>query len=290
MPASALRRVVVTSSRHKPEAAPLAERFAARLRELSVEVMLDPQGDAALDREAQTADLVVSVGGDGTFLHAARRLGGVPTPILGVNLGKLGFLAGFTDAEFDAYLRGAAPHGWRLASEMMLQGSVNGSSPRLALNDLAVSQGVMTRLIELHMEVDGEHAIQYRADGLVISTPVGSTAYSLSLGGPILGQGLRAFVVTPIAPHALTNRPIVIEGSSRVTFEVRGTIDELALLVDGQERIDLHSGDRIEVSAGPGEVRLVTSGRQSYFGVLRKKLGWGVTPDGQVGSGRDPPE
>jgi NAD+ kinase len=143
---------------------------------------------------------------------------------------------------------------------------------------VAVSQGVMTRLIELDMWIAGEHAIAYRADGLVVSTPVGSTAYSLSLGGPILGRGLRAFVITPIAPHSLTNRPIVVEAGSRVDLLVRGRVGELALLVDGQERIELVSGDRIEIEAAPGTVLLVSSGRLGPYGVLREKLGWGLGP------------
>ena len=128
------------------------------------------------------------------------------------------------------------------------------------------------------MDVDGQHASQYRADGLVISTPVGSTAYSLSLGGPILSQGLRVFAITPIAPHMLTNRPIVIECSSQVRFEVQGPIGELALVVDGQERLDLHEGDAFTVSAAPTDFLLVSSGRRNYFDILRHKLSWGEAP------------
>jgi NAD+ kinase len=144
----------------------------------------------------------------------------------------------------------------------------------------------MTRLLEIDMWIDGEHAIAYRADGLVVSTPVGSTAYSLSLGGPILGRGLRAFVITPIAPHSLTNRPIVVDAARRVEFVVAGRSDEIALLADGQDRIDLTPGDRIAVEAAPGSVPLVGSGRLGPFGVLREKLGWGLVPAlGRRGTG-----
>jgi NAD+ kinase len=143
------------------------------------------------------------------------------------------------------------------------------------------------------MWIGGEHAIAYRADGLVVSTPVGSTAYSLSLGGPILGRGLRAFVITPIAPHSLTNRPIVVEADLRVAFVVRGRVGELALIVDGQERIDLEAGDRVEIEAASGTVMLLSSGRLGAYGVLREKLGWGLGPaldaqdeeDGPAGDG-----
>jgi NAD+ kinase len=136
----------------------------------------------------------------------------------------------------------------------------------------------MTRLIDIDMSIGGEHAIAYRADGVVVSTPVGSTAYSLSLGGPILGRGLRAFVITPIAPHALTNRPIVVQADEGASFVVRGGATEVALLVDGQERIDLASGDRVALRPAKGSVSLVSSGRRGPYAVLRDKLGWGSSP------------
>ena len=283
--ADRLSRVVVTASRFKAGAGELAAAFAERLRALGAEVWTDMEGVDALGVRAADADLVLSVGGDGTLLDVARRLEGTEVPVLGVNLGKLGFLAGFSPEEFGAYLDGASPRAWRVDREMMLRASVNGRTPRLALNDVAVSQGVMTRLIELDMWVGAEHAIAYRADGLVVSTPVGSTAYSLSLGGPILGRGLRAFVITPMAPHSLTNRAIVIGGDETVAFEVKGRVDEVALLVDGQERIDLAAGDRIEIAAAPGSVRLVSSGRRGTYEVLRQKLRWGLAPN--YGDGAD---
>jgi len=273
-----LRRVVVTASRHKPDAVPIANRFADRLREMGAEVHLEVDGNGPLAQRARHADLVVSVGGDGTLLDVARRLVGADVPVLGVNLGKLGFLAGFSAEEFEAYLDGASPSAWRVDEEMMVQARVNGGQPHVALNDVVVSQGVMTRLLEIDMWVAGEHAIAYRADGLVVSTPVGSTAYSLSLGGPILGRGLRAFVITPIAPHSLTNRPIVVGADVSVEFVVHGRIDEMALLADGQERIDLVEGDRVEIEAAHGTVLLVSSGRLGPYGVMREKLGWGLGP------------
>lgn len=287
--AASLRRVVVTASGHKPDAVPLARRYADRLRELGADVDLEVDGDGPLAERARHADLVVSVGGDGTLLDVARRLVGANVPVLGVNLGKLGFLAGFSPEEFEAYLGGASPGAWRVDEEMMLQARVNGGRPHVALNDVAVSQGVMTRLLEIDMWVAGEHAIAYRADGLVVSTPVGSTAYSLSLGGPILGRGLRAFVITPIAPHSLTNRPIVVGADASIEFVVHGRIDELAVLADGQERIDLVEGDRVEIEAAHGTVLLVSSGRLGPYGVMREKLGWGLGPalsrDGRARSG-----
>jgi NAD+ kinase len=279
-PAAALGSVVVTSTQYKPTAHPLARAIATKLSDLGVSVILDLLGKLPLAQQAKDADLVISVGGDGTLLATARRLVGTHVPTLGVNLGKLGFLAEHSPEDVQDYLAGKAVNDWRLSPKMMLQLRLHqgNSSVYYALNDVMLSQGVMTRLISIDMAVDGQHATQYRADGFVISTPVGSTAYSLSLGGPILSQGLRNFVITPIAPHMLTNRPIVIEGSSNVSFKVHGPVAELALVVDGQERLDLQAGDSFTVCAAPTDFMLVSSGKRSYFDILRHKLGWGEAP------------
>jgi NAD+ kinase len=274
-----LRRVVVTSSRYKPQAHDLVAETASRLRQLGVEVLEDASGSLSLAE--QEADLVICIGGDGTLLAAARRLVGSCTPTLGVNLGKLGFLAEHSVADLRAYLGGGSVRGWRLSPKMMLEATLyNGEGRRTcyALNELVIAQGVMSRLVDIDMEVNGARASQYRADGLIISTPVGSTGYSLSLGGPILSQGLRAFMVTPYAPHTLTNRPIVLEGASQVGFRVSGQVDQLALVVDSHERYDLRPHDHFTVCAAPTDFMLISSDRHSYFDILRTKLSWGAAP------------
>ena len=280
VPAAQLGRVVITSTRYKPRAQEIARELAGYARRAGVEVFLDLEGDAPLREEAQGAGAVIAVGGAGTLLGTARRLVGGSVPVLGVNLGKLGFLAEHSVDDIIAYLQGATPDGWRLNPKMMLEVRLNGNErpAHYALNDVIVAQGVMTRLIEIGMEVDGRYATEYRADGLVVSSPTGSTAYSLSLGGPILGQGLRALVITPIAPHSLTNRPVVLEGDSVVSFEVHQGSRELALVVDGQERVDLGAGDRFTVTAAPTDLVMVTPGRLGYFDILRHKLDWGARP------------
>jgi len=276
-PAAELRRVVVTSTRFKPEAHGLARELGERLQGLGAEVLLDLPGTVPLAERVDGVDVVFSVGGDGTLLGTARRLVGSSAPVIGVNLGKLGFLAEFSADEVREYLDGAQPDGWRINPRVMLQVRLNGSGrPTYALNDVVVSQGLVARLVNIAMEVDGAHAIQYRADGLVVSTPVGSTAYALSLGGPIVSQALRAFVITPLAPHSLTNRPIVVEASVEVGFRVESEANELALVVDGQERIDLTQGDRISITAAPTDLMLISSGRHSFFDILRMKLSWGA--------------
>ena len=284
-----LRRVIVTSSRYKPQAHPLVSETAAQLRDCGATVVED--ADGTLHLANIEADLVIVIGGDGTLLSAARRLVGSRTPTLGVNLGKLGFLAEHSVADLRAYLAGEPVDGWQLNPKMMLGATLaanpeNGGEAHTyyALNEVTIAQGVMTRLIHIDMDVNGAHASQYRADGLIISTPVGSTSYSLSLGGPILSQGLRAFVVTPYAPHALTNRPIVLEGSSQVGFRVSSPVDQLALVVDSHERYPLRPGDRFTVCAAPTDFMLISSGKRSYFDILRTKLGWGSSPELREGS------
>jgi NAD+ kinase len=276
-PAKALKRVVIVSTHYKPQAHPHCLELEAKLVSYGVSVTCDLEGKARLASMAKDADLVIVIGGDGTLLSAARRMVGTVVPTLGVNLGKLGFLAEHSLEDVYAYVDGAIPQGWRLNPKMMLQAQLNGTT-RYALNDVLIAQGVMTRLINIDMYVDNAHATQYRSDGVIISTPVGSTGYSLSLGGPILSQGLRAFVITPMAPHSLTNRPIVIEGLSKVSFRIQGNPNELALVSDGQDRLDIKPGDELTVCAAPTDFLLISSGKRSYFDILRQKLAWGQQP------------
>lgn len=283
LPVTALRRVVVTSTGHKPTAHPVATALADAFTASGVDATLDLGGARSLHDD--DLDLVIAVGGDGTLLATARRVVGATTPVLGVNLGKLGFLAEFSADEVRAYADGTLEPRWPVATKMMLEvrREQGDEGPRYALNDVVLTQGVMTRLVRVRMSVDGHHATEYRADGVVVSTPVGSTAYSLSLGGPILSQDLRAFVVTPIGPHSLTNRPIVLSGESVVGLEVVSPADELALVIDGQERFDLVLGDRLRIAAAQHALQLVSTGRRSAFDVLRLKLRWGEGPALDVG-------
>ncbi|MEM7735033.1 MAG: NAD(+)/NADH kinase [Deinococcota bacterium] len=279
-----LDRVVLASSLYKPQAHPVTKDFAQKLQERGIETILDLEGTAKLSQVAKGADMVIAVGGDGTILSSARRMAGTPVPTLGINMGKLGFLAEHSIEDAYAFLDGDKQGCWRLSPKMMLEIRLHnsvGTTTCYALNDVTVSQGIMTRLLGINMSVDGYHATQYHADGLIISTPVGSTAYSLSVGGPILGQGLQALMVTPIAPHSLTNRPIVIESLCTISFRIDNPADEMALVVDGQERLELHGGDYFTVSAAKTDFMLIASDKHSSFDILRQKLGWGTTPSGR---------
>lgn len=279
LPLSALKRVVIASTRHKPEAHPLAHEIADLLRARGTTVALDLEGRTDIKDLAAGADLLISVGGDGTILSLARRLAGEDVPVMGVNLGKLGFLAEFGADEALAYFRGEEAPAWPIHEKMMIKVRLPPSEKRyLALNDVMLSQGVMTRLVRIRMRVDGAYATEYRADGVVVSTPVGSTAYSLSLGGPILDSRMRSMVVTPMAPHSLTNRPIALPGDVTIGLEVLTWTEEIAMVIDGQERVDLQVGDRILLSAASRGLCLLTTGKRSAFDVLRHKLGWGEGP------------
>jgi len=279
VPVAGLKRAVVASTHYKPEAHALASDLAESMRSRGVEVELDLAGTADLAELAAGADLVVSVGGDGTLLSVGRRLSGADVPVMGVNLGKLGFLAEFGADEALRYVDGGLEPHWPVHEKMMIAVRLVGRQTRyLALNDVMLSQGVMTRLVRVRMRVNGGYATEYWADGLVVSTPVGSTAYSLSLGGPILDHRMRALVVTPVAPHSLTNRPIVLPGSSSIGLEILTRSDEIAMVIDGQERVDLTVGDRIVLTSARKGLCLLSTGRRSTFDVLRHKLGWGEGP------------
>jgi NAD+ kinase len=278
-PAEAIERVIVVSTRFKPEAHELAREIDAFLRARGIETALDLSGALDLRVAAAGADLVVSVGGDGTILGTARRLAGLEVPTIGINIGKLGFLAEFDAEELFAYVQGGPPPG-PIVPRIMLRCRCDCAPERVlfALNDAVISQGPMGRILPIDMTVDCRLATRYNADGVVVSTPVGSTAYSLSLGGPILAPGADAMIVTPIAPHTLTNRPLVLEGRSRLQFTVLREAPNLALVIDGQEMIPLAARTAIEIERAEKRFLLASHGRRSFFDLLRGKFHWGEAP------------
>lgn len=278
-PPGELRKVAVLSSKFKPDAHEIARKLAQAFAARGIRVEIDLPGDAPLDARVEGCQLILAVGGDGTILNAARRLAGVPVPAIGVNIGKLGFLAEFGPDEVLRYLDGGlAP--FRIVARLMLSCRVSGRDGRLlALNDAVITQGPMARILAIEMAVDGGNATKYFADGVIVSTPVGSTAYSLSLGGPILTPGADAIVVTPIAPHSLTaNRPLVLEGSSRLSFRVTRESPSLALVLDGQEMLPLPVGSQVEISRAERPFLLASHAGRSYFELLRHKFHWGEPP------------
>jgi len=221
-------------------------------------------------------DLLVVLGGDGTLLSVARAVGDLGIPIVGVNLGDLGFLTATTLEEMvpalEALLRGEMVIEERmlLATRVCRGGEVVGQW--LALNDAVITKGAVSRIINLSVSIEGQHAVLYRADGLIVSTPTGSTAYSLSAGGPILYPTMDGIVLTPICSHTLTNRPIVVPGAHRVEVTLM-TSQEVMLTVDGQVGFGLREHDVVELGRAPSTIRLVRF--KNFFSVLRTKLKWG---------------
>jgi NAD+ kinase len=223
-------------------------------------------------------DLVVVLGGDGTLLSMARAVGDLGVPLLGVNLGGLGFLTATTLDEMRPALEAALAGRMAVDERMMLTVRVLRNGQRLceyaALNDVVITKSAMSRIIDLAVSVEGQHATAYRADGLIISTPTGSTAYSLSAGGPILFPTMDALVLTPICSHTLTNRPIVLPGSHRVEVTLLAD-QEVMATVDGQLGVNLKVRDTVEVVKAAARIRLIRFPQKEFFSVLRTKLKWG---------------
>jgi NAD+ kinase len=223
-------------------------------------------------------DALIVLGGDGTLLSMARAVGDLGVPILGVNLGGLGFLTATTLEEMLPALEALLAGGMAVEERMMLAARVvRGGQPTgdyIALNDVVITKSAMSRIIDLAVSVDGRHATAYRADGLIISTPTGSTAYNLSAGGPILFPTMDAVVLTPIAPHTLSNRPIVLPGAQRIDVTLR-VDQEVMLTMDGQVGVPLRERDVVEVQKARARIRLMRFDQKDFFSVLRTKLKWG---------------
>jgi NAD+ kinase len=226
--------------------------------------------------------LVLVLGGDGTLLSMADCIGraGLPIPLLGVNFGSLGFLTEVTLPELYHALQAALDGHAHVEERLMLRATtLRASAPatsEVALNDVVINKGARSRLIDLSVSVGDGLVTRVRADGLIIATPTGSTAYNLAAGGPIVQPNVEAIVLTPIAPHTLTNRPIVIPSSSTVRVTpMLGERDEVFVTFDGQAGFELRAGDQISVCRAGQPIRLIRAATRSYFDVLHEKLNWG---------------
>jgi NAD+ kinase len=276
----------------KSEARALFEELVAWLRDQGHVAVLpseDTIGSSTAgelvpeDRLGETVDLVVVLGGDGTVLRAARLVAEHGKPLLGVNLGQLGFLAMFSPAEAKSALASALAGTLRKTERMRLQVTfkrqgATESVVRYALNDSVLHQGAMARLIEIDAYCDDQWITAYRADGLIIATPTGSTAYNMAAGGPIVVPGQAAMTLTPICAHALTNRPLVIDADSTIRLRLGGDgrrVGGVILTVDGQWAHSFLPGDIVEMTAAKRPLVMFAS-PQSFFDVMRDKLHWGV--------------
>ncbi len=248
--------------------------------DIVTEQYLGHEGGFDRSQPDEDLDLIIVLGGDGTLLSVARGVGKRETPLLAVNLGGLGFLMTTgTDQLFDALERVRAGR-HKIQTRMVLAGQVRREGAVIAgyhaLNDFVVNKAAIARLLHLEAYVDDEFMCAYRADGMILSTPTGSTAYSLAAGGPVLAPSVEGLCITPICPHTLSNRPVVVPQSSRVEIVFQGGDDDTFLTVDGQVGLNLLPNDRIVVYKSDHCVRIIQADRLRFFDVLRSKMGWGV--------------
>ena len=228
------------------------------------------------------ADLVVVLGGDGAILRACRQLGMSQLPILGINLGRLGFLADLSPDEFCDQFSQIHAGEYRVVEHLMFECRIlheDGSvETHLGLNETAILSAGSLRMLDVELEINDEQVTTYSCDGLLVSTPVGSTAHNLSAGGPILRQELQAFVITPICPHTLTNRPLVDDANHVYRMSVPNAPEGVAVVIDGQISHPLLPGDAVEIRKAPITFKLAKVPGTSYYTTLHRKLGWGGQP------------
>jgi NAD+ kinase len=284
-----LKTVGMVVRRERPRAIAIAHELAVWLRGRHLTTLAEPEvaaqlGAEAADREdlALRADLIVVLGGDGTLLSIARLVGERETPILGINLGGLGFLTEITIEEAQATLARVLAGEYEVDRRITLEATVetHAAGARAdrenfrALNDVVINKRALGRMLELNVVAGGERFCSYRADGLIIATPTGSTAYALSAGGPIVFPSLDVVVLAPICPHTLSNRPVVLPDSFDIEVRLKTDDNGAMLAVDGQQTAPIASNDSLRVRRGKSPVVLVRSSH-SYFEIWRNKLRWG---------------
>lgn len=274
-------RVAIIGSPEKPLAGPTLER-AARWIETRAEVVFSELTYDSQRALTHKPELLFVLGGDGTLIAAAHNLGLRQLPIVAVNLGKLGFLAEFTigqlEREGDFLFEGALPMTRRVMLDVRLEARGTAQLETLAVNDCVVLAGPPFRMIEMRVSVDGEEVAEIRGDGLIVSTPSGSTAHNLSAGGPILEPTAEAFIITPICAHALTFRPLAVDARRTIEVRVARENEGTTVAIDGRRHEPLRAGDRLVLSRYPAEFLLVRNPRRSVWYALRQKLMWGRNP------------
>jgi NAD+ kinase len=277
----------IISKPGKPELASIVPELLGWFRQHQYQVVVDQEtapyaaGVDVLSREEMVSrplNFVVVLGGDGTLLSAARSMAKAGIPVLGVNLGSLGFLTEVRLEQLYATLQGIEEGRCNVETRSMVHCEVLRKDSRIAsydaLNDIVVGKGTVSRLNHCDVYIDGEFVSAYKTDSLIVSTPTGSTAYSLAAGGPILMPSVNAFVVTPVAAHSLTHRPVVVPDTSKIEIVVNTGDDEAYLSVDGQLGMPMYDGDRVACCKSKHQVNLLRI-QGTFFDVLRAKLKWG---------------
>lgn len=279
-----MKTLAVVAKQGSAQAAVLARRLRERHPQLTFLADPDFAGEVgwpaqSAEELAARAELVVVLGGDGTLIRAARLLRGRPVPILGINLGSLGFTTEVPAAEAFDVLDDALAGRAAIQTRMRLACRIFRGTALFAedevLNDAVLNRGALAKIVDYETRIDGRLIASFKADGLIVATPTGSTAYALAAGGPIVHPGLDCALIVPICPHALTQRPLVVPGDQVVTVHLGPEVTDVYLSFDGQAGHGLRAGDRLEVRRSPNRVLLVSNPRLDYFAVLRQKLHWG---------------
>ncbi|MBN8457068.1 MAG: NAD(+)/NADH kinase [Verrucomicrobia bacterium] len=280
-------RVGILANPNKPGALPTTHALRKALAARGCKVVLDSQTAALADEEggvpagdlSDHVDIAAVIGGDGTMLDALARLGNFEKPVAGINIGRLGFLTSCTDGELDAFALAVTAGRYTISPRSLLEVAIRRSGRPddvfTALNEVVLARGETGRLVSVTARVNGELLNHYRADGLIVATPTGSTAYSLSAGGPLIAPSAGVFVITPICPHSLSQRSLVLSDGAVVEIAPDGAVSEPMLFtVDGRDTTRLEPGDRIEIRRADRVLRLLVLEDRSFYDALREKLRW----------------
>jgi NAD+ kinase len=277
---------ILTKPNH-PEMKAIVREVVAWLRERGKAVVLTPQTAALLEKSAaryrgplaDKADMILVLGGDGTILNAARLVEQRSIPILGINMGGLGFLTEVSSDRLYETLERVFAKDYAIEERLMLRVTLRrrGTSHMQAtvLNDVVVTRGELSRMIAMTIVIDGQFMTSLRGDGLIVSTPTGSTAYSLSAGGPIVSPAVNAVVLTPICPHTLTHRPLLVPDTATLSITLTSHDKGAMVMCDGQVGISMTEGDMVSIMPSPHKARLIRFPERTYYEVLRRKLKWG---------------
>ncbi|MEA3544192.1 MAG: NAD(+)/NADH kinase [Thermodesulfobacteriota bacterium] len=282
-----MKKVGIYAKKNHPDAEQIASDICVRFKLEQIEVLLEDSlaeqiGQVvgyASEEIPELVDLIIVLGGDGTLISVARLIGELNVPIVGVNLGQLGFLTEITRDELPEMLERLIADDYQVSDRMMLDAFIHRNGKVIGeftvLNDIVINKGALARIIDMETCVDGRHLTTYKADGLIVSTPTGSTGYNLAAGGPIIYPDINSLLISPICPHMLTNRPIMVWSRSVIEIKVKFEDDVVFFTADGQIGRKLLPGDRVEVRRSESRTRLVSSPSKDYFEILRTKLSWG---------------
>ena len=281
-----MKKIGIICKPGRKEPQEILQELLPLLRQKGCEIFVDSETAAALnmdgfsrDEIASLVDLVFVLGGDGTMLNVSRLVAEKGIPILGINLGSLGFITEVNRDEIFSTVDKMLNGGCEIEERLMLSAAIRRDGKKIAdytvLNDVVINKGALARIIDLETNIDGNYVTTFKADGLIISTPTGSTAYSLSAGGPILYPTLESIVLTPICSHTLTNRPIVLPDHSKIEIIIKSLSEDVFLTLDGQVGFSLRMNDVITISKAHYKTKLLLPFERNYFKVLRTKLKWG---------------